>query len=286
MLKRLVMMTKRFALALTPIALFVTSASAQNAPKSQPLKAEQVIGMKVENSDGQELGTVRNLVLDMRTGQLKYAALSSGGFLGVRSKLKLVPSQALSAATAKRDVLAINVTKERWDAAPVFKSSNLAAFADPNRSMQIAQFYRQPDAHAMSLAENSRIGPERLTPTARAPDLPSRAPGAELKFASDLIGSRVVNGKQEKVGEILDLLVSFGEARPAYAIISTGKFLRRGAQYAVPLRALNTKDGGNTLVIDADTAKLQKAPPFSDEVWRTSAANGPNQIYRYLRTEN
>src|ERR1043166_5344888 len=76
-------------LALTPAAFLSIPATAQVSPKSQPLKAEQVMGMKVENSDGQELGTVRNLVLDTRTGQLKFAVLASGGFFGVKAKQKL-----------------------------------------------------------------------------------------------------------------------------------------------------------------------------------------------------
>jgi hypothetical protein len=105
-------------------------------------------------------------------------------------------------------------------------------------------------------------------------------PTPNLKLASDLMGMRIVNQKQEKIGEVWDLLVSFGESRPAFVIISSSRLFRHGHQYAVPLDALNRSD--NKLVLNADVATLDQAPFFDEAAWN-SRDGGSNsvRVYRY-----
>ena len=78
-----------------------------------------------------------------------------------------------------------------------------------------------------------------------------------------------------------DLLVSFSQPNSPFAIISTGRFLRRGNQYAIPLSALSPLDTG-ALAADADNATLQRAPSFSPQVWE--AANANDKVYQYPKT--
>src|SRR5688572_11548219 len=47
---------------------------------SRTFRAEKLQGMKVRNPEGEELGTIEDLVLDMQNHQVRYAALSYGGF--------------------------------------------------------------------------------------------------------------------------------------------------------------------------------------------------------------
>jgi len=89
----------------------------------QSQRARRIIGMTVEDHDGQKLGRVRDLVVDLSSGQVKCAIISSGGFLGLASKARAVPGPALSMATAKRDTLAFELSKPEWEKASGFKRS-------------------------------------------------------------------------------------------------------------------------------------------------------------------
>jgi sporulation protein YlmC with PRC-barrel domain len=276
-------MLKPFAAVKVLVALFLASALiwtgpalAQSDSVSPPLKARQLTGMKVENSDGQKVGTVRNLVLDVRTGRLRYVVIGSGGFLGVRANLKVAPARAMSTATTKRQTLAVRATTTQWSHAPVFKWSDLVSLADPNHAREISHDFEMSPTGVSTATTNL------ISTTARAAATNSPAP--DLKFASDLIGMGVVNQKQEKVGEVLDLLVSFVEPRRSFAIISSGRLFHRERHFAVPLTALISSSEDSKLTLHADMATLQHAPPFNRHVWEASVENG--QIYSYSTPGN
>ena len=57
--------------------------------------ASKLIGKRVRNRSGEELGTIEDIVLDLGTGTIAYAVLLFGGFLGVGAKLFAVPWEAL-----------------------------------------------------------------------------------------------------------------------------------------------------------------------------------------------
>lgn len=230
-----------------------------------PVRAGQLLGLKVEDTDGQKIGSIRNLILDARTGELKYAVIASGGFLGVQSTLRLAPSQIMSAATTKRQTVAINATKNEWLNAPLFRPSQLVSLSESYRDRQIANSF----SASRSL---SRTGAEKQT----------NMQPAMLRFASDFMGQHVVNTKQQRIGEVLDLLVSFGPPHPAFAIISTGKFFRDGHHYVVPLSAL-AQDNRKRMLVNVDTSALETAPPFSNQVWNSPSLGGSSAIFRYSR---
>ena len=278
MLKRFAVVKILFALFLAVALLWERGAIAQTNAIYLPLKCRQLTGMKVENSDGQRVGTVRNLVLDMKTGRVRYVVIGSGAFLGLRATLKIAPSRAVSAATAKRQTLAVNATTTQWNQAPVFKLSDLLSLAEPNHTLEISHnFGTSPPIASMA-------GTNSLSTTGRETGTNSSPP--ELIFASDLIGMRVVNPKHEKTGEVVDLLVSFGDARPAFAIISSGRLFRREHQYAVPLSELSLSVKESKLTLNADTPALQQAPPFNQQIWETGARKDSSQVYSYSTAED
>src|SRR5919201_869381 len=60
-------------------------------------RASKLIGADVENPSGQNLGDIKDIVLDPQTGQIAYAVLGFGGFLGMGEKYFAIPWTALSA---------------------------------------------------------------------------------------------------------------------------------------------------------------------------------------------
>jgi sporulation protein YlmC with PRC-barrel domain len=248
------------------------TAIAQTNAAPAPLRARQLIGMKVEDSDGQKAGTIRNLVLNMNTGTLRYVVIGTGGFFGVNATLKLAPGQVMSAATTKRQTLAIRATTTQWRDAAVFEYSNLAQIAEPGQAAEIARYFH------VSVKKTSREKKSLLSKTGR--EVKANAQPTELKFSSDLMGKKIINTKQEKIGEVVDLLVGFGESHPVFVILSSGRLFQDNSQYAIPLSAFQRSN--NKLILAADAAKLQQAQPFDQVAWEARGTNHSHSIYRYL----
>ena len=81
--------------------------------------ADTLVGNNVCNKDSDDLGDIKEIMLNMRTGRISYAVLSFGGFLGMGEKLFAVPWEALELDTEnKRFVL--DVDRTRLQGAPGF----------------------------------------------------------------------------------------------------------------------------------------------------------------------
>ena len=102
--------------------------------------ADTLIGDSVVNGQEDDLGDIKEIMIDMRSGQVAYAVLSFGGFLGMGEKLFAVPWQALHLDTInKRFVL--DVDKDRLKTAPGFDPDNWPDMSDVGWSNQIHTFY-------------------------------------------------------------------------------------------------------------------------------------------------
>ena len=86
-------------------------------PRVRP--ASTMIGSKVVNPEGEQLGSIKELMIDLDDGQIAYAVLSFGGFLGVGDKLFAVPLEALTFDTEAHTVI-LDVDKEILKNAPGF----------------------------------------------------------------------------------------------------------------------------------------------------------------------
>lgn len=235
------------------------------------------MGMQVEDNDGQKAGNVRDLVLNARNGQVKYVVIGSGGFLGVRSTLRIAPVQIVSTATTKRGVLALKATTGQWNHAPPFRTSELASLAEPRRAREISSYFAQPRARTTNTAVKGLA--------ATGHDQAQHDPQREtLIFASQLIGLRVVNQEQERLGEISDLLLDLGHPHPAFAIVSNGKFVHQDNDYAIPLTAFSADGNKKSLLVNVDMTALQRAPVFGQKAWQTAEKGENPQFYRYIRT--
>ncbi|MCC2962906.1 PRC-barrel domain-containing protein [Massilia sp. IC2-278] len=109
-------------------------------PGPSLMGADTLIGDSVVNGAEEDLGDIKEIMLDMNTGQVAYAVLAFGGFLGMGEKLFAVPWQALHLDTVnKRFVL--NVEKERLKTAPGFNKDSWPDMADVTWANGIHSFY-------------------------------------------------------------------------------------------------------------------------------------------------
>jgi sporulation protein YlmC with PRC-barrel domain len=102
--------------------------------------ADTLLGNDVYNQKDEDLGDIKEIMIDMRSGRVSYAVLSYGGFLGMGEKLFAVPWNALTLDTVnKRFVL--NVDKDRLETAPGFDKDQWPNMADASWAKSIHDYY-------------------------------------------------------------------------------------------------------------------------------------------------
>jgi sporulation protein YlmC with PRC-barrel domain len=104
------------------------------------LSASTLAGDSVQNSAGEDLGKVDELMIDIPSGRVAYAVLSIGGFLGMGNKLFAVPWSALSVDEDKK-IFVLDVDKKKLENAPGFDKDNWPDMADVAWGTQVYSYY-------------------------------------------------------------------------------------------------------------------------------------------------
>jgi sporulation protein YlmC with PRC-barrel domain len=107
---------------------------------SELMSVDTLSGNKVCNQKGDDLGEIKDIMLDTRTGKVGYAVLSFGGFLGMGEKLFAVPWNALVLDTEKKRFV-LDVEKDRLKQAPGFDKDQWPNMADKSWARDIHSYY-------------------------------------------------------------------------------------------------------------------------------------------------
>ena len=111
-----------------------------DGPGPALMGADTLIGDDVYNHSDEELGDIKEIMLDMRTGQIAYAVLSFGGILGMGDKLFAVPWERLTLDTVNKRFL-LNVDKDLLKNAPGFDKNNWPDMGSEAWNQQMEAFY-------------------------------------------------------------------------------------------------------------------------------------------------
>ncbi|TWU08516.1 PRC-barrel domain-containing protein [Stieleria varia] len=151
--------TSQFLSALTAIAcLTSTTATAQDTTRERTrpkvdagkldaktqganIRVSQLMGYNIQNSQGESVGEIKDVVINSRTGKVEYAAVTYGGFLGVGNKLFAVPFAAFKVQVDPDEagdddvdsddyVLVLNVTQQQLEGQQGFDEDNWPNMAD------------------------------------------------------------------------------------------------------------------------------------------------------------
>ena len=86
------------------------------------ISSDKVEGTDVYNRNGDHLGSVRDLMIDKRSGQVEYAIMSFGGFLGMGESYHPLPWRMLTYDTGMGGYV-VDVDRDRLDRAPRYTST-------------------------------------------------------------------------------------------------------------------------------------------------------------------
>ncbi|MEO6422274.1 MAG: PRC-barrel domain-containing protein [Candidatus Nitrotoga sp.] len=102
-------------------------------PGPEVMGASSLIGNDVYNHSNEDLGDIKEIMLDVSSGKIAYAVLSFGGVLGVGEKLFAIPWNALTLDTENERFI-LNIDKSKFENAQGFDNDFWPAAADPTWS--------------------------------------------------------------------------------------------------------------------------------------------------------
>ena len=107
---------------------------------SHVLSSSTISGDKVVNRQGEDLGDIKDLMIDVDSGRVAYAVLEFGGVLGLGSKLFAVPLSVMEVDTDNQRFI-FDKDKETLESAPGFDKDHWPDFADRTWGTSVHSYY-------------------------------------------------------------------------------------------------------------------------------------------------
>jgi|GEM_PF-6104889 len=275
-------------------------AEARAAGRVPVVSARDLAGRPVRAQDGEALGTVRYVLVDLDGGAVTGVAVRDEDD---RDELAVLPWHALDTALIHDDELRIRTPESAFDAAPRFTRERLAELTKPTVLTTVTDYWapllrfsrgetgaapQDPGAGAAPGGAAPEPPPEEDAPSAQArrgeQPVPHLLVGRSFvttlvrpsfRFADQIEGSDVVDAQGRELAEVDEVVIDVDAGRVAYVVLARGGALGLGtAWYAVPLASLR---GGAR-----DDAPLQLAarPQLLEEEKALDASRTPMYVPR------
>lgn len=237
-------------------------------------EAKKIIGLEVRDSQGQKVGKIKDMAVDLEAGRIAEVLVASGGALGVGEKVYALPPE-LFAHDESNSFVRVNLDQARLNSAPVFDYSKWGESVESARVAQVYQYYNIQPWFAVNgqPAVNHIVQPhDRL---------------GYLKPADKLIGFSARNLNDEKLGKVENLMIDLPAGRVVEVVLGTGGFLGMGDELcAIPPGALHYNADHSGVLLDTTKDALKAAPRFKSRDWPD--ASQPDYVvgvYRYYKVE-
>ncbi|WP_445599243.1 PRC-barrel domain-containing protein [Azospirillum sp. A39] len=116
----------------------LTIAEVIRAPRV--VSADGIKDMVLQGAEGEEVGSIREVVVDPRSGRIAYAVVELGGFLGLGERYFPVPWGVFETG-ARGDGLVLNVPRERLVTAPQFTRDQRPDMTDRQWALALHTYY-------------------------------------------------------------------------------------------------------------------------------------------------
>jgi sporulation protein YlmC with PRC-barrel domain len=130
------------------------------------IAASQVNGTAVYNARGERLGTIEDVMIEKVSGQVVYAVLGFGGFLGIGNRHYPLPWSVLKYDVAQGGYL-VHLDKAMLENAPSYEDASTVQWEDPTWGRRVHEYY-----HARPYWDRSTVPPAGVTSTERMSDIP------------------------------------------------------------------------------------------------------------------
>jgi hypothetical protein len=100
------------------------------------LSASTIMDFKVENWAKENLGKIKDLMIDLASGRVAYAVLIFGGTWGMGEKLFAIPWSQLKPDAEREGIFILDIPKEKFDEARGFNKDQWPDVVDPDWKLQ------------------------------------------------------------------------------------------------------------------------------------------------------
>ena len=204
------------------------------------VRASELIGKNVRGSEKKDVGQIKDLIINVNTGDVRYALLEfDPGFLK-SEKLFAVPINALTMAADRKTMVYQAMSREKLEKASVDKPDWQKAVDNQRYIDGLDRNYgfQPPSGTARSLRATKLIGKD--------------------------VNSRAENG----IGEIKELVINMGAAKVDYAVLAFDpSWVSREKLFAFPLTAFKTTPDKDDLVLDVDKSMIAAMKSFDSKRW-------------------
>ncbi len=107
------------------------------------IAASKVEGTNVYNRQGESLGSIYDVMIDKRSGQVAYAVMSFGGFLGMGESYHPLPWKVLTYDESQGGYV-VDLDKERLQNAPAYGVNDAPDWSNRDYSRRIDDYYGIP----------------------------------------------------------------------------------------------------------------------------------------------
>jgi sporulation protein YlmC with PRC-barrel domain len=109
---------------------------------NSPVKASSIIGTDVVNPKGDNLGEIKEVVIDPSSGRVAYAVVSFGGFLSMGEKLFAIPFSSFKFDVTENEYV-LDISKERLEAAPGFDPDHWPSMSEEKWNRDVYKYYER-----------------------------------------------------------------------------------------------------------------------------------------------
>jgi len=223
---------------------------------SRDIRASKLIGMDVKNAQGDKLGKIDDVVVDIDNERAAYVVLSSGGALGIGDKMVAVPAASFKVGNDKDGVI-LNATAEQLKKAPTFDAKDKANFSRDSYRTEVDRYFFKEETIRHTQA------------------------GARLMSGKYLIGKDINDRAAHDAGEIEDLVLNLGNAG-SYVVMEVDKSWSPGDKLvAVPFAAFTYPSRPDLdLLLNIDRKVMENAKGFTNNKWPDVGSTSAQQQIR------
>jgi len=210
---------------------------------NQYVRASTLLDYDFENMGGEVSGDLEDLLIDLSTGRVLFAAIEYGGILDLGDKDIVVPLNAF--AIGPDGELILNIDETALENYPDV-GNDWPDLNDPAWDDDVNNFWNETGI------TGSTDFSEATTSVARA---------------SELMGHRIAD-LGAGAGSVLDILVNLGTGRASYFIVDYGEGLDTDP-YIIPVSAYNAATWQEELAYGPDFTPdmLENAPRFDQDAY-------------------
>lgn len=204
------------------------------------VRASDLIGKNVQGSEKKNVGEIKDLIINVNTGDVRYALLEFDPGFFQSEKLFAVPITALTMGADQKTLSYQNMSRDKLEKASVNK-------ADWQKAVDNSRYID-------GLDKNYGFSPPAGT--------------ARSVRASKLVGKGVNSRAGKGIGEIKELVIDMSAARVDYAVLAFDpSWVSSEKLFAFPLTAFKMIANKDDLVLDVDKSMIAAMKSFDSKRW-------------------